>query len=97
MQQFHVVPWHLRLDLVARFSDDRLRRLGQRAIYFEMPHLLPEGVRANLDKAVRDRWTGDVTAPWTTASSALLDLDAISDRLAHPNLVELAEVLVRST
>jgi len=97
MQQFHVVPWHLRLDVVARFSDDRLRRLGQRAIYFEMPHLLPAGVRANLDKAVRDRWTGDGTAPWTTASSALSDLDAISDRLTHPNLVELAEVLARST
>lgn len=97
MQQFHAVPWDLRPDVVARFSDDRLRRLGQRAIYFEMPHLLPERARTTLDKAVRDRWTGDVTAPWTTASSALLALDAISDRLTHPNLVEFAEVLARST
>ena len=96
MQQFHAVPWDQRHEVVARISDDRLRRLGQRAIYFEMPHLLPEKARTALDKAVRDRWTGDATAPWTTASSALLDLEAISDRLAHPNLVEFAEVLARS-
>ena len=96
MQQFHAVPWALRLEVVARISDDRLRRLGQRAIYFEMPHLLPESARMTLDKAVRDRWTGDATAPWKTASSALLDLDTISDRLAHPNLVEFSEVLARS-
>ncbi|MCT8331864.1 exonuclease domain-containing protein [Albidovulum sediminis] len=97
MQQFHAVPWALRNEVVARISDDRLRRLGQRAIYFEMPHLLPDKSRTMLDKAVRDRWTGDATAPWTTASSALLDLDAISDRLAHPNLVEFAEVLAQWT
>lgn len=96
MQQFHAVPWDLRPDVVARFSDDRLRRLGQRAIYFEMPHLLPEKARTTLDEAVRGRWTADATAPWTTASSALLDMDAIADRLTHPNLVEFAEVLARS-
>lgn len=96
IQQFHEVPWALRLEVVARFSDDRLKRLGQRAIYSEMPHLLPERARVMLDKAVRDRWNGDATAPWTTASSALLDLDAISDRLAHPNLVEFVEVLAQS-
>lgn len=97
MQQFHAVPWALRHEVVARISDDRLKRLGQRAIYFEMPHLLSERSRTMLDKAVRDRWTGDATAPWTTVSSALLDLDAISDRLGHPNLVEFAAVLARST
>jgi exodeoxyribonuclease I len=97
MQQFHAVPWALRHEVVTRISDDRLRRLGQRAIFFEMPHLLPDRARTMLDKAVRDRWTGDATAPWTTASSALLDLGAISDRLVHPNLVEFAEVLARWT
>jgi len=97
MQQFHKVPWAQRYEVVSRISDDRLRRLGQRAIYFEMPHLLPERSRALLDKAVRERWTGDAASPWTTASSALLDLGAISDCLAHPNLVEFADVLARST
>ena len=97
MQQFHKVPWVERYEIVSRMSDDRLRRLGQRAIYFEMPHLLPERSRTMLDKAVRDRWTGDAKSPWTTASSALLDLGAISDRLARPNLVEFADVLARWT
>ena len=96
MQQFHAVPWDLRPDVVTRLSDDRLRRLGQRAIYFEMPHLLPERTRTKLDKAVQDRWTSDATAPWMTASRALMDMEAISDRFAHPNLVEYAEVLARS-
>jgi exodeoxyribonuclease-1 len=96
MQQFHAVPWHHRSDVVGRFSDDRLKRLGQRAIYFEMPHLISETVRGSLDAAVSGRWTGNASMPWTTAAKALVDLAAIPDHAGHSNLIEFARVLAQS-
>lgn len=95
MQQFHAVPWDQRSQLVHRFSDDRLRRLAQRAIYFEMPHLLSEEIRAALDAAVRARWTGDLTMPWMTASKAIAELDSIATTQEHGGLVGYAGVLHR--
>lgn len=79
MLQFHAVPWDQRADVVSRFSDERLRRLGQRAIYFEMPHLLSHKVRNDLNAAVRDRRTGDASMPWMTVSKALEELCSLAE------------------
>ena len=49
-----------------------------------------------LDEAVRDRWTGDSDAPWTTEAKAQADLGAIADRASHHNLLRFAEVLARA-
>jgi exodeoxyribonuclease-1 len=93
MQQFHAVPWDQRFRVVRCFSDDRLRRLGQRVIYFEMPHLISEEIRTSLDAAVRSRWTGDPSMPWMTASKAIAEMESIAPGQEHPNLANYAVIL----
>lgn len=97
MQQFHAVPWDQRPHVVRSFSDDRLRRLGQRAIYFEMPYLLSEEVRKSLDAAVHSRWTGDLSMPWMTASKAMAELESIASSHEYAGLADYAVILNRST
>jgi exodeoxyribonuclease-1 len=96
MQKFHAVPWDQRSNVVRRFSDDRLRRLGQRSIYFEMPHLISEEIRSSLDAAVHSRWTGPPTMPWMTASKAMAELESIALSQEDAELARYAVVLNRS-
>lgn len=93
MQQFHAVPWEQRTEIAGRFSDDRLKRLGQRAIYFEAPHLVADTVRSKLDEAVGGRWTGDALMPWMTASKALAELESIDPDQRDDDLNEYARIL----
>ncbi len=93
MQQFHAVPWEQRTEIAGRFSDDRLKRLGQRAIYFEAPHLMADKVRSKLDEAVRGRWTGDALMPWMTASKALAELESMDHDQRDDDLNEYARIL----
>jgi hypothetical protein len=40
-----VLPWERRPEIVGRFSDQRLKRLARRIIYFESPHLIEDADR----------------------------------------------------
>lgn len=93
MQQFHAVPWDQRPEITGRFSDDRLRRLGQRAIYFEAPHLVADTVRAKLDDAVGSRWSGDAAMPWMTATKALAELESMAQDQRSVGLSDYAGIL----
>lgn len=39
-RQFHARPWERRPEIVDQFSDQRLKRLARRLIYFEQQHLI---------------------------------------------------------
>ncbi len=79
-RQFHGVPWEARPDIVHRFQDVRLKRLGRRLIYFESPHLLDEAQRRVIadDIAARRRGEGKYASPpWMTIAAALSELESI--------------------
>lgn len=96
MQQFHVAPWQERPHILQRFSDARLQRLGQRVIYFEAPHLISNEVRATLDAAVRQRWTGDASMPWMTAAKAIAEIRARPPNLDRSSLSEYEAFLLQA-
>jgi len=79
-RQFHGLPWDRRPEIVGRLSDQRLKRLARRIIYFESPHLIDDADRRIIadDIAARRRGEGKhVSPPWTTIAQALSELETI--------------------
>ena len=78
--QFHARPWEGRPEIVGRFSDQRLKRLARRLIYFETPHLIDDADRRIIadDISARRRGEGNhASPPWTTIGQALSELETI--------------------
>jgi exodeoxyribonuclease-1 len=85
-RQFHSRGWDERLRLVEGFEDQRLRRLGRRLIYFEAPHLIVDVERRAMDEDIAARRRGDgrhSSPPWTTAPSALAELELIRGEISE--------------
>lgn len=83
-RRFHDLPWEERSDLVHRFQDVRLKRLGRRLIYFESPHLLDEAERRMIANDIAARRRGDgkyASPPWMTIAAALSELESIEAEL----------------
>jgi exodeoxyribonuclease-1 len=85
-REFHSRRWEERLQLVERFEDQRLRRLGRRLVYFEAPHLIDEFERRAMDEdiAARRRGDGRHSSPqWTTVPMAKSELESIALDISH--------------
>jgi exodeoxyribonuclease I len=83
-RRFHGLPWVARPDLVHRFQDARLKRLGRRLIYFESPHLLDDAERRAIADDIAARRRGDgkyASPPWMTIAAALSELESIEAEL----------------
>jgi exodeoxyribonuclease I len=80
------LPWDRRSEIVARFADQRLKRLARRLIYFESPHLFDEADRRVIadDIAARRRGEGIYASPpWTTIPKAINELDAMDGQVSQ--------------
>lgn len=78
MERFHAEPWERRLSIVTRFSDERLRRIGQRLIHFERPDALAPAKRKVLDQTITKRLLGlQEKSPWMTYPKALNEIDEL--------------------
>jgi exodeoxyribonuclease I len=79
-RQFHARPWEMRPEIIAGFSDPRLKRLGRRLIYLETPHLINEDERRVMAEDIASRRRGDgrhLSPPWTTIAQAISELESI--------------------
>lgn len=77
-QDFHASPWEQRLEIATRLSDNRLRRIGRRLVYFERPDLLLGTDRDNFDAEVSRRIRGgEGNFPWMTIPRALAELEQL--------------------
>jgi exodeoxyribonuclease-1 len=97
MEQFHAEPWENRLSIVTRFTDDRLKRIGQRLIHFEQPDALTPAKRKVLDQAIAKRLIGfQEMSPWMTYPKAISEVDeliATASAEYHPRLQAYREYL----
>ena len=49
MDEFHAADWRKRAEIVNRFADNRLKKLGRRLLHIEQPHLLDAATRLSHD------------------------------------------------
>jgi exodeoxyribonuclease-1 len=84
-RQFHARPWETRREIIAQFTDPRLRRLARRLTYFESPHLIGDAERKVIaeDIVARRRGEGNYAdPPWMTINQALSELKAIEGEVS---------------
>lgn len=79
MSEFHKADWPDRPGFIGQLRDSRLKRLGQRAIFFERPELLPAATQTNLAEAIRGRRFAEGEVPWRTLAEARQELDEVTD------------------
>ena len=69
LEEFQLGSWDERLNLLSRFSDERLKQLGRRLIAFNAPELLTTNEQDAFDTYLKNKWeTKDEKPNWTTTS-----------------------------
>jgi exodeoxyribonuclease-1 len=69
LEQFQLASWEERLNLLPRFSDERLIQLGRRLIAFNAPELLTTKEKDAFDTYLKNKWENeDEKSNWTTVS-----------------------------
>ena len=69
LEQFQLASWEERLNLLSRFSDERLKQLGRRLIAFNAPELLTTNEIDAFDAYLKNKWENeDEKSNWTTVS-----------------------------
>ena len=69
LENFQLGTWEERLNLLSRFSDERLIQLGRRLIEFNAPELLTTKEKNAFDEYLKNKWEAeDTKSNWTTVS-----------------------------
>ena len=69
LENFQLSTWEERLNLLSRFSDERLIQLGRRLIAFNAPELLTTKEKNAFDEYLKNKWEAeDTKSNWTTVS-----------------------------
>jgi len=69
LEQFQLCSWEERLNLLSKFSDERLKQLGRRLIAFNAPELLTTNEKDAFDTYLKNKWENeDEKSNWTTVS-----------------------------
>lgn len=75
---FHQTEWSERPSFLAKFSDHRVKRLAQRLILQEAPHVFEPQRRSALTHELERRLNGSIAdAPWTTAPKLMAEIQAL--------------------
>ena len=77
MGMFHQLPWDKRPEVVGKFTDLRLRTIGNRLIYFENPELLPDAQRRVFDHEFASKLLSLDKHDWLTLPQAIEETDLI--------------------
>ncbi|MDD3370291.1 MAG: exonuclease domain-containing protein [Alphaproteobacteria bacterium] len=86
MGVFHRAPWARRVGISEKFQDERLKILGQRAVYFENPGLLQPDIKNKLDAFVaRKIGGGNANAPWLDIPKAIEEIDKLETEDKEPS------------
>ena len=79
-EKFLVSSWTHRSKLVNKLNDKRLRQLGQRLIYLNLPEIVSDRYKSAAKTVIRERWlTSDIDVPWMTMAKVekqLLEIEA---------------------
>ena len=56
LEEFQLASWEERLNLLSRFSDERLKQLGRRLIAFNAPELLTTKEQDAFNAYLKNKW-----------------------------------------
>ena len=80
LEQFQLASWEERLNLLSRFSDERLKQLGRRLIAFNAPDLLTSKEQNAFNAYLRNKWASEEEkTEWTTIKNVHAQLDKLRD------------------
>ena len=89
LEQFQLASWEERLNLLSRFSDERLKQLGRRLIAFNAPELLTTNEKNAFNASyLKNKWTSDEETGWTTIKNIKEQLDKLRDEGCNEALLE---------
>lgn len=93
MQEFALLPWLQRTDLVQKLDDPRLRQIAQRLIFLMAPASLSEANRTRVEQGIRDRLLDKHTdrTLWRTISLARSELDEIRNSARNNGAIDEIE------
>ncbi|MDB9786152.1 exonuclease domain-containing protein [Amylibacter sp.] len=88
LEQFQLASWEERLNLLSRFSDERLKQLGRRLIAFNAPELLTKKEYDAFDTYLKDKWESeDDQSEWTTTIKIKQQLEKLEEHGCETSLL----------
>ena len=88
LEQFQLASWEERLNLLSRFSDERLKQLGRRLIAFNAPELLSSNEQDAFNSYLKNKWASEEEkTEWTTIKNVKKQLDRLRDEGCDDNLL----------
>ena len=95
LEQFQLASWEERLNLLSRFSDERLKQLGRRLIAFNAPELLTTKEQDAFNAYLKNKWTSEEEkTEWTTIKNVKEQLDKLRDEGCNEALLERIKQLL---
>jgi exonuclease I len=92
MDEFHVADWGKRVEIVSRFADHRLKKLGHRLLHIERPNLLDAPTRLAHDLDAARRVAGQSQHPCgLTLIDAISQINQFLADEDHPHFELLTE------
>ncbi|HAB38925.1 MAG TPA: hypothetical protein DCE52_13185, partial [Rhodobacteraceae bacterium] len=81
LEEFQLGTWEERLNLLSRFSDERLKQLGRRLIAFNAPDLLTQKELDAFNSYTKNKWeTVDEKSNWTTTSMIKMQIEELAGK-----------------
>jgi len=89
LKQFQLASWEERLNLLSRFSDERLKQLGRRLIAFNAPELLTTKQQDAFNAYLKNKWASEEEkTEWTTIKDVKKQLDKLRDEGCDETLLK---------
>ena len=89
LEQFQFASWEERLNLLSRFSDERLKQLGRRLIAFNAPELLTTKEQNAFNSYLKNKWTSEEEkTEWTTIKNVKKQIDKLRDEGCDETLLK---------
>ena len=87
--EFQLASWEERLNLLSRFSDERLKQLGRRLIAFNAPELLTTKEQDAFNAYLKNKWASEEEkTEWTTIKNVKKQLDKLRDEGCDETLLK---------
>ena len=89
LEEFQLGSWEERLNLLPRFSDERLKQLGRRLIAFNAPELLTTKQQDEFNAYLKNKWASEEKkTEWTTIKDVKEQLGKLRDEGCNETLLQ---------